>query len=283
MLKIGQYNTLAVTRLVDFGAYLDGGNGVEILLPAKYISEPPSVGDELEVFVYTDSEDRLIATTETPFVQVGEFAFLEVVSVSHVGAFLDWGLLKDLLVPFREQKTRMVTGRRYPVYVYLDDASKRVAASAKVEKFLGNVMPRYNHGDKVKALVYKSTPLGWACAVDNLHHGMIYANEIYTTLAVGDTIDAYVKNQRADGKLDLSLSGAVRDRISALAGRITDSLRAAGGRLDVGDKSSPEYISSLFGCSKKDFKKAVGLLLKESRIDKNTDRLTLLPSEMAEV
>ena len=169
-MKIGQYNTLKVTRLVDFGAYLDGGDGTEILMPAKYISAPLSPGDEVEVFVYRDSEDRPVATTEHPYAIVGEFAFMQVSQVNNVGAFLDWGLeAKNLLVPFREQKVRMLQGGIYLVYVYLDHTTQRVVASSKIEKFIGNVLPHYNAGDKVQALVYEHTPIGYRCIVDNLH------------------------------------------------------------------------------------------------------------------
>ncbi len=179
MVKIGDYNRLAVTKIVDFGVYLDGGNGVEILLPAKYIEGSPEVGQELDVFVYTDSEDRLIATTEHPFARVGQFAFLEVVDVNKVGAFLDWGLSKNILVPFSEQKSRMKEGGVYLVYVYLDNATKRVVATAKIEKYLGNVPAEYRRGQEVDALVWQHTPIGYRVIVDNLHNGMIYENELF--------------------------------------------------------------------------------------------------------
>jgi predicted RNA-binding protein (virulence factor B family) len=149
MLNIGKFNTLKVSKIVDFGLFLDGGNKIEILLPARYVTQTPKIGDELEVFIYSDSEDRLIATTEKPFTQVGEFTFLEVKSVNKVGAFLNWGLMKDLLVPFNEQRSRMKEGRRYLVYTYLDDATKRIVASSKFEKFLGNTIPSYKKGDTV--------------------------------------------------------------------------------------------------------------------------------------
>jgi len=276
MLKIGQNNTLTVIRIVDFGAYLDGGDGIEILLPARYITTPLAAGDRLDVFVYTDSEDRLIATTEIPLARVGEFAWLEVVAVNRVGAFLDWGLMKDLLVPYREQKVRMEVGRRYLVYVYLDDASQRVVGSAKVEKFIGNVLPDYEPGDKVCAKVYKHTPVGWACIVENLYHGMLYDNELYKAVSSGDEVEVYIKCQRPDGKLDLTLSGSMFNRVSALSHKIISKLKVAGGTIPLGDNSTPEEIMAAFGCSKKDFKKAIGYLLKKSLIDKNTDRLTLL-------
>ena len=171
MIRIGKYNTLKVVKLVDFGVYLDGGEGQEILLPAKYIESPLNPGDEIKVFIYRDSEERLIATTEHPYAEVGEFAFLQVSAVNRVGAFLDWGLTKQLLVPFSEQKVRLREGMVCLVYVYLDDVTKRIVASAKIEKFLGNKYPHYKVGDKVQALIYKHTELGYKAIVDNLFPG----------------------------------------------------------------------------------------------------------------
>lgn len=276
MLKIGQYNTLQVSRLVDFGAYLDGGNGQEVLLPARYIEHPLTEGESLSVFVYTDSEDRPVATTEHPYATVGEFAFLDVVSVDRIGAFLNWGLMKDLLVPFSQQKSRMVSGGRYLVYVYLDDATKRVVASAKIEKFLGNVIPRYKTGDATDVLVYRETPIGYACIVDNLHQGMIYANQVFRPISVGDRLEAYVRRVRPDGKIDLMLSGAVSERTNDLSDVILDHLRVHGGYTEFDDHSSPEVIKEAFYCSKRDFKRAVGHLLKCGKIRKEDRGLSLL-------
>lgn len=266
MINIGKYNRLTVAKTVDFGVYLDAGNGVEILLPARYVDDGVKVGDELNVFIYTDSEDRLIATTEKPFAEVGQFAFLEVTDVNKIGAFLDWGLPKNLLVPFREQKVRMREGGIYPVYVYLDNATKRIVASAKLEKYLGNVYPDYKRGDEVTALVWQHLPIGYRVIVDNLHVGMIYENEIFRNLEIGQTVNAFVKNVRDDGKIDLTLSGNVVERVGRLAERILEYVKINGGTADISDKSSPEVIQAKFQCSKKDFKKAIGLLLKEHRI-----------------
>ena len=229
MVKIGNYNTLPVVKSVDFGVYLDGGDGLEILLPSRFIDRIPQVGELIDVFIYTDSEDRIIATTEHPYAQVGEFAFLEAVSVDRIGAFLDWGLMKDLLVPFREQKVRMRAGKSYPVYLYLDDASKRVVASAKVEKFMGNVIPTYKIGDKVRIMVYRQTPIGYACVVDNLHQGMVYANEVFRPVELGECIEAYVKYVREDGKIDVTLSPGAKQRTDDLSDRILEAMQANGG------------------------------------------------------
>ncbi len=276
MVKIGKWNVLTVKKLVDFGVYLDGGDDVEILLPARYISEPLNPGDEINVFVYTDSEDRLIATTEHPFAEVGEFAFLQVVQVNKVGAFLDWGLAKDLLVPFREQKSMMRQGGIYPVYVYLDDASKRVVASGKIEKFMGNTLPRYRRGDAVKALVLRREEPGYKVVVDNLFSGMLYHNELFREIVIGETVDAYVKTVRPDGKIDLTLADRCEQRVSELAEEVYDYIVRQGGRIGVTDKSSPEEIKAVFSCSKKDFKKALGLLYKNHRIVIGDDGIELV-------
>lgn len=267
MLKIGKTNKLKVNRMVDFGAYLDGGEDTEILLPAKYFTPGLTVGDEIEVFVYKDSEDRLIATTEMPIAQVGEFAFMEVNQVNKVGAFLRWGITaKDLLVPFREQKADMREGGVYLVYVYLDDATKRIVGSQKIEKFLGNVMPRYVKGDQVDILVTDKTPIGYRCIVDNLHYGMIYSNEVYQDIEIGKHYTAYVKNVRPDLKIDLMMGDRADRRTADLGTIILNAIKEAGGQLPYSDKTDPETIQQVFSCSKKDFKKAIGHLFKDKKI-----------------
>ncbi len=268
MLNIGRYNHLRVNRMVDFGAYLDAGNDKEILMPAKYMDSDLKPGDEVDVFVYPDTQDRLVATTEHPFAQVGQFVYLQVADINQVGAFLDWGLeAKQLLVPFSEQKITMNQGCVYLVYVYLDDTTKRIVASSKVEKFIGNVLPRYKHGDEVSALVIQHTPIGYRCIVDNLHYGMVYENELFQPLELESTIKAYVKQVREDGKIDLTLNDRARARTRDLAEEIVDQLKAAGGQLPFGDDSKPEAIRERFHCSKKDFKKAIGKLYKEHKIE----------------
>lgn len=267
MIKIGNYNVLRVERTVDFGVYLaePGGDGTEILLPARYVPENIAIGQDIRVFIYTDSEDRLVATTDKPFAIVGQFAFLQVNAVNRVGAFLDWGLPKDLLVPFKEQQSKMVTGGVYPVYVYLDLATKRVVASAKLEKFLGNVFPDYSVGQGVNVLVWKKSEIGYKVIVNNLHQGMIYFNEIRRNLVIGESVNAYVRRVREDGKLDLTLAGSTQDRIEEVAKMIMDSLKS-NERLSVQESSSPDEIKAAFDCSKKDFKRAVSKLYKERKI-----------------
>ncbi|MDE6346282.1 MAG: GntR family transcriptional regulator [Muribaculaceae bacterium] len=263
MIQIGRYNNLKVVKIVDFGLYLDGGDAGEILLPARYITDLPEPGDEMRVFVYRDSEDRLIATTEKPFATVGQFAYLQVSAVNKVGAFMQWGLPKDLLVPFREQKVSMKQGGIYLVYIYVDDATKRIVASAKIEKFIGNKFPDYASGTKVKALVYSHNELGYRCIVDNLYHGLIYQNETFRPIELGVEVDAYVKRVRDDGKIDITVSPVASVRVERLSARILDMVRDNNGRLPVSDHSSAELIQEMFQCSKKDFKKAIGLLYKQ--------------------
>lgn len=275
MVNIGKFNTLKVSRLTDFGAYLDAGNGVEILIPARYLSEPPFEGQNLNVFVYTDSEDRLIASTEVPFIQVGQFAFLQVVDVHpRMGAFLDWGITaKDLLCPFNEQRIRMTKGGIYCVYAYLDDATKRIVCSSKIEKYLGNVYPDYRTHQIVDALIVRRTEIGYFAIVNNLHAGMIYVDELISHPEIGQTVKAYVKKVRDDGKIDLTLKDTNGRRAQSVGDAILEYLAANNGICHITDKSAPEEIAMKFNCSKKDFKKAVGLLYKEHKIE-------LLPGEI---
>lgn len=276
MIKLGHNNKLRVGRFVDFGAYLTDDEGAEILLPARYVSDDLAVGDEIDVFVYKDSEDRPVATTEVPYVEVGQFAFLQVVAVNKVGAFLDWGLPKDLLVPFSEQKARMQQGGIYLVYVYLDNESGRIVASAKVEKYLGNLIPDYKPGQRVEALVWEHTPIGYKVIVDNLFQGMLYQNELYRPVEIEETVDAYVKMVRPDGKIDLTLGDKAVNRVRELSDEIMERLKNSGGSLPYGDKSSPDDIKAEFKCSKRDFKQAIGRLYKEHRIVIDGDNIALV-------
>lgn len=275
MIKLGHNNKLRVGRFVDFGAYLTDDEGAEILLPARYVSDDLAVGDEIDVFVYKDSEDRPVATTEVPYVEVGQFAFLQVVAVNKVGAFLDWGLPKDLLVPFSEQKARMQQGGIYLVYVYLDNESGRIVASAKVEKYLGNLIPDYKPGQRVEALVWEHTPIGYKVIVDNLFQGMLYQNELYRPVEIEETVDAYVKMVRPDGKIDLTLGDKAVNRVRELSDEIMERLKNSGCSLPYGDKSSPDDIKAEFKCSKRDFKQAIGRLYKEHRIVIDGDNIAL--------
>ncbi|MEE1298692.1 MAG: S1-like domain-containing RNA-binding protein [Muribaculaceae bacterium] len=275
MLQIGKFNELEITHRVDFGLYLDGGEEGEILLPLRYATQDMKPGDKINAFIYRDSEDRLIATTEKPYAQVGDFAFLRVNATNNVGAFLDWGLPKDLLVPFREQKVRMVPGRSYTVYVYLDDETQRIVASAKLQKFLDNKIPDIKAGDEVKARIYQRTELGYKVIVNDLFSGLIYHNEIFSEVNIGELHHATVKTVRADGKIDLVLGKSTRNRVNDLADDILDYIEECGGRISLNDSSSPEEIRETFQCSKKDFKKAIGALFKAKQIVIENDGIRL--------
>ncbi|MGM9868593.1 MAG: S1 RNA-binding domain-containing protein [Sodaliphilus sp.] len=267
MMQIGKYNDLIVNRFVDFGAYLADEQGNEVLLPKRYLTGEERQGDVMHVFVYNDSENRPVATTEAPHAQVGDFALLRVNQVNQVGAFLDWGLAnKELLVPFREQRVRMQAGRSYIVYVYVDHHTQRIVASAKINKFLDNTMPRFRHRQKVDVLVVQRTELGYKVIVDNLFWGMLYSNEIYGDVNIGDRRTAYIKQVRPDGKIDLTLEMIEKMRVEHLADAILAYLKSHGGTMDFTDKSEPKAIQDVFECSKKDFKKALGLLYKQKKV-----------------
>ena len=275
MVNIGNYNTLKVSHLVDFGAYLEAGNGVEILLPAKYITKPLSPGDEIEVFIYTDSEDRLIATTEHPYITVGQFGFLKVLDVNRVGAFLDWGISKNLLVPFSEQKATMREGGTYLVYCYLDYTTHRVVATTKISKYLGNVPPNLHSGQPVECLVFGSNAVGYKVIVNNLFQGMIYYNETYSELRLGEKLTALVNSIRRDGKIDLVAGDLAENRTETLAEQLLNYMRHNGGSMTITDKSPALIISNTFQCSKKDFKKAVGHLYKQRLISITPEKITI--------
>ena len=266
MILPGRFNTLKVVKFVEFGVYLDGAEMGEILLPARYVPEKCEVGEELEVFIYFDSEDRVIATTEKPYAQVGEFAMLRVNAVNTVGAFLDWGLMKDLLVPFREQKMNMVAGRSYLVYVYLDPDSKRIAASAKLEKYLDNVFPEYQIGEEVSLIVESESLLGYNAIINHLHRGILYHDELPGPLNKGQQLNAYIKKVREDQKIDLSLYRPGYAQVDGISQNILDKLKAAGGFLPFTDKSDAALLFDHFAISKKVFKKAIGALYKQRRI-----------------
>ena len=266
MLEVGKYNTLKIVKDLDFGVYLDGGNGKEILLPARYVPKNVKPGDEVEVFIYHDNEGRLIATTARPLATVGEFKFMEVKSVNNTGAFLEWGLMKDLLVPFKEQKMPMREGRWYMVYVHLDHITGRIVASARIDKYLDNVMPEYTFNQEVNLLVADETEIGYKVIINNLHWGLVYYNEVFRRLEKGEEIKGYIKEVRDDEKIDVSLVPLGYQKIEGLAGTILESLKSQGGFIAVHDKSAPEVIQSLFQCSKKSFKQAIGALYKQHLI-----------------
>ena len=265
-IKLGEYNLLEVVKEVDFGVYLDGSEDGEILLPTRYVPQGCKPGDVLNVFIYLDMDERLIATTLQPYVKVGEFACLEVAWVNQYGAFLDWGLMKDLFVPFREQKMKMLKGNSYVVYVHLDEDSYRIVASAKVEKYLSKDMPEYNAGDEVEILVWQKTDLGYKVIVDNKFGGMIFKNEIFTDVRIGMKMPAYIKQVRPDGKIDLELQKGGVKKVEDFADTLLEYIRSNGGSTPLNDKIEADVIYNTFGVSKKTFKKAVGDLYKKRLI-----------------
>ena len=261
--RLGRYNQLEVVKEVDFGVYLDGGDDGEILLPARYVPEDCQQGDMLNVFIYLDNEERLVATTLTPYAQVGDFACLEVAWTNQYGAFLDWGLMKDLFVPFREQKNKMEKGERYVVHVHLDEDSYRIMASAKVERYLSNDMPPYHPGDGVEILVWQRTDLGYKVIVDNRFGGLIYATDVVRPLSTGIKTEAYVRQVRPDGKIDIVLQPDGPRKVDDFAEVLLDYIRQHDGFTTFQDKTPAEDIYATFGVSKKTFKKAVGDLYKK--------------------
>ncbi|KXK38058.1 MAG: RNA binding S1 domain-containing protein [Bacteroidetes bacterium OLB9] len=271
MVHLGRKASLKIERLTDFGFFLDGENKGEILMPKRYITPQMKIGDYVDVFVFLDGEERIVATTETPYAQEGEFGSMRVNKVERVGAFLDWGVSKELLVPFNEQKIRMEEGRYYFVYVYLDKVTDRLAASMKIEKFLNKDKVPYKVGDQLKAYVWTKTELGYKCVTQDRFQGVLYSNEIFKPLRPGDKLTVFVKKVRDDGKLDLSIQPIGYKKIDTNAQKILDLLSKAHGKLPYNDKTDPEVIYKIFGFSKKVFKQAIGHLYKQ-RLIKITER-----------
>jgi len=279
MVEIGKYNRLRVKKKVDFGIYLDGGDYGEILMPKRYVIEEFDIDNTIEAFIYNDSEDRLIATTEKPLAIVGEFACLKVVSICNVGAFLEWGLPKDLLVPFSEQKQTMVEGNKYLVYVFLDKESQRIVASAKLAKFLDNIPPNYLQGEEVDIIISEKTDIGFKAIINSLHQGLIYRNEVFCDLEIGQRLKAYIVKVRDDEKIDLILDKPGFGKIDGIAGNILDKLAENNGFLPYSDKSGAEEIYKVFGISKKNFKKSIGTLFKRRLIIIEDDGIRTVPND----
>ncbi len=265
-IKLGEINTMTVVKKVDFGYYLDGGDEGEILMPTRYVPEGCKPGDKIDVFIYLDQDERPIATTLTPKAMVGEFAYLEVAWVNQYGAFLDWGLMKDLFCPFREQKMRMVKGNSYIVHVHLDKESYRIMASAKVEHYLSEERPQYRNGQEVDILIWQKTDLGFKAIVDNKFGGLIYKDQIFKYVHTGDRMKAYIKTVRPDGKIDLMLQPMGQQQTKEFSEALLEYLKNNNGYCNLGDKSDAEEIYERFQVSKKTFKKAVGDLYKRKLI-----------------
>ncbi|MBP8184839.1 MAG: GntR family transcriptional regulator [Pseudomonas sp.] len=275
MALIGRYNSLQVVKHTDFGLYLDGGADGEILLPNRYIPKdsPSEVEDWLNVFIYLDSDDKLIATTEKPKVQVGEFASLKVLEVNSIGIFLDWGLSKDLLLPYSEEKRSLQAGDYCVVHVYLDKHTRRITATARLDRYVDLRPHTYQVGQSVDLLVAESTDMGFKAIINNQHWGLIHKNEVFKFLRNGIREKGFIKELRADGKISLSLQPVGQDAADALHQKIMQLLQEKGGVLLVNDKSDPKLISDLFGVSKGNFKKAIGALYKQGQIVIHADRI----------
>lgn len=266
MATIGQINRLQVLRSTDFGLILDGGSLGEILLPNRYVSKEWEPGDMVEIFLMSDSEDRLTATTLRPVALVGEFACLRVASATRIGAFLDWGLPKDLFVPFREQKVEMHEGQSYVVRIYLDETSGRIAASSKLDKFLDRAPANYKPSEKVHLLICDKTDMGYKAIVNGRHWGILFYNEVFQPLERGQRVDGFIKQVRSDGKIDLCLHKPGFEKVTDLTEVILNHIKAQGGFMPVTDKNPPEEIYRLFGVSKKTYKQAIGALYKKRLI-----------------
>lgn len=283
MIKLGDWNELKIKRFTEHGAQLDGGSVGKILMPARYVQRNMRLGQMVTVFVYLDQSDRLVATTETPLARVGDFAFLEVAWVNEHGAFLNWGLMKDLFVPFSEQKMRMEQGRSYLVHIHIDEETHRIVASAKVERYLQEpARKEYYRGRDVEVLLWHKTPLGFKVIVDNAYPGLIYDNQIYTELHSGERHIGQVITLREDGRMDVALGRIGKGRFRDFAEQLRDELAAApDGRLPFNDHSSAEEIAERFGVSKKTFKRAVGALYRnrEITIEESGIALNALKSE----
>ncbi len=266
MTEIGKLNKLRVVKELDFGIYLDGDEKGEILLPIKQVPKETKVDDIIEVFIYNDSEDRIIATTIKPYGIVGDFVLLKTAAVDRFGAFMDWGLIKDILVPFREQKRTMEAGRSYIVYIYLDSISQRIAASAKLNKYLDKTKPEYKPNEEVDLLIHSQTDMGYKAIINNSHWGILYSNEIFQNLNVGQKIKGFIKKIRDDDKIDLYLNKSGYRQIDKISLNVLKIIKENDNYITVTDKSNPQVIYSIFSISKKSFKKAIGNLYKKKLI-----------------
>lgn len=270
MAELGKTNSLTIVKKTDFGLYLDGKDSGEILLPNRYVTPDMEPGQTIDVFLYLDGEERLTATTETPKAKVGEVAFLKVKSVEKAGAFLEWGIMKDILVPFSEQKVKMEPGKYYIVYLYIDKITDRITATMKLEKFIHKTTPGYSSGQLVSGIVFQVTDLAYKVVINHQHFGLLYKNEVFKPLMIGQSLSLYVKKVRPDDKIDLSADVQGFQKLDAVSQKIWDKLVNEGGFLPFHDKTDAEVIYRNFGISKKVFKASVGTLYKQRKI-------TLLP------
>ncbi|MCX6880565.1 MAG: S1-like domain-containing RNA-binding protein [Verrucomicrobia bacterium] len=279
MAKIGERVTLRILREKTFGLFLDGGEMGEILLPRREMPAKWEVGGMVEVFIYNDSEDRPVATLKQPTAMPGHFARLRVVALTPVGAFLDWGLPKDLLVPFREQKTRLVSGKFYLVYVRVDETSGRIIATTRLARYLDLTPPPWREGEAVDLIIHGKTALGYKAIINGSHSGLLFANEVFQPMQPGERVTGYIAGLRADGKIDLTLHPPGRARVTDLEGQILAELEARGGFWALCDSSSAEEIHHELGVSKRTFKQATGALLRKGKIGLSDQGLRLLQAD----
>jgi len=279
MLEVGKQNTMRVIKRLPFGAILvhdDDESAEEVLIPKRYEPENCQINDIVNVFVYLDSEDRIIATTETPFAHVEGFGFLKVVDVNKTGAFFDWGLSKDLLVPYGEQMYPVKVGSYHMVYLYLDDRSSRITGSLKIDKWLKEETFYLKQDQAVDLMIYAKTELGFKAIVNNDYSGLLYKNEIFQTLNIGDKLQGFIKQIRPDNKIDLTLQKPSEETRDALTDTILEDLKQQGGSSTLTDKSNPEDIYAYYGVSKKSYKKALGALYKKRLIVIDKDKISLI-------
>ena len=275
-MKIGKINSLKVSRDTPHGLFLEDDEGEDVLLPGKYLKGDEKEGDIIDVFIYNDSEDRLVATTQTPKIQLDEFAVLRVVDVNKFGVFLDWGLDKDLLVPFKEQNKKMVAGQKYVVKMYLDNDTDRLVATGKVKQFLSNDPLTISEKEKVEVIVFSQSDLGFDVIINKKHLGIIYRNEVFMPVENGDSFTGYVKKIREDGKIDISLQSESAEHIDKSSEVVLQALRSNDGSLKISDKSSPEEIYRILHMSKKTFKRVVGGLYKQRLIKIEANQIVLV-------
>jgi uncharacterized protein len=263
MAQLGKINQLEIVRRVDFGVYLNGGKLGEILMPKRYVTPQNEIGDIVEVIVYLDGEERYVATTDKPYAQVGDFAYLKVNKIENVGAFCDWGVLKELLVPFSEQKVKMEEGKSYLVYLYVDQLTQRITGTMKIDKYVLKEGHGYKVNDPVDLIIWTQTDIGWKAIVDQKYLGVLYKNEVHQRISNGQKISGFIKKVREDGKIDLTLVKQGFEKFDEITTKILAILDKAGGKLPYTDKSDPDVISRIFGVSKKAFKQSIGQLYKQ--------------------
>ncbi len=266
MIEVGKYNTLKVVKAVDFGLYLDGGEEGEILLPKRFVPRDAKDGDELEVFIYHDSDNRLIATTQKAKAQVGEIAFLRAVSINKQGAFLDWGLMKDVFLPLSQQESRIFEGGEYVVMLYIDERTGRVTATERIQRFLNNDEIELKELDPVEFIVWRISDIGYNVIINNKYEGLLHFNEVFRQLEIGDKEKGFIKKIREDKKIDVAIGERGYKKVESETDVILRLLKENDGYLPYHDKSDPEEIYEFFGMSKKTFKMSIGALYKQRKI-----------------